>query len=437
MHQGRLRCVALAAATSLALVGLVAGGANAQSTSDPGVTPKAVKIGYIWSGTGVAASSFTGMADAFKARIASQNASGGVNGRKIDATVIDDKSSGANLTAAKDFVENQKVFAIVNDSSFGFLSYRYEVGAGVPVIGGGFDGNYYSQPGNESIIGVLGNVSSDPDITSMVFANAMKKKGATKVAGLAYAASPSSANAVKSLQKYAVPAAGMEAAYTNTSIDFGTSDVGPLVLGIKNSGADAVDLPMSASTNIAIAEGLKQSGVDMKAVILGSGYGQEVLDSPAAAVLGPNDLFFQQTKPAEVNDAAVKKFRRDLKKYAGYTDVPGYGHYQGYLAADLLITGLEHAGKTPTRKGFVDGLRKLGTWDGANLTCRPIDISLQNYGKFPKQDCAYYSYIKNGKFVTAFGGKPIPGKIVGSPASLAANANQGPATTAAPTTAAP
>ena len=235
----------------------------------------------------------------------------------------------------------------------------------------------------------------------------MKKMGGTKVAALAYGASPASSNAVKSLQKYAVPAAGMDPVYTNTSIDFGSSDVGPLVLGIKNSGADAVDLPMSASTNIAVVQGLEQADVNVKAAILGSGYGQEILDSPASAALGPNDLFFQQTKPAEVNDQAVKKFRADLKNYAKYTGIPGYGHYQGYLAADLLITGLEQAGKTPTCKGFVDGLRKLGTWRAADLTCQPIDISLQNYGKFPKQDCAYYSYVKNGKFVTANNGKPI------------------------------
>ena len=437
MQRRRLRNLALVTVVSLALAGLLASSAGAQNGNAPGVTDKAIKIGYIWSGTGVAASSFTGMADAFKARIASQNAKGGVNGRKIDTEIIDDASSGANLTAAHDLVENRNVFAIVNDSSFGFLSYRYEVEQGVPVIGGGFDGDYYSQPGNESIIGVLGNVSADPDITSMVFANAMKKMGGTKVAALAYGASPASSNAVKSLQKYAVPAAGMDPVYTNTSIDFGSSDVGPLVLGIKNSGADAVDLPMSASTNIAVAEGLKQSGVTVKAAILGTGYGQEILDSPASASLGPSDLFFQQTKPAEINDRAVKKFRADLKKYAGYTGIPGYGHYQGYLAADLLITGLEQAGKTPTRKGFVEGLRKLGTWNGANLTCQPIDISLQNYGKFPKQDCAYFSYIKNGKFVTAFKGKAITGKIVGSPAALAANADQTAPTTAAPTTAAP
>ena len=33
--------------------------------------------------------------------------------------------------------------------------------------------------------------------------------------------------------QYAVPAVGMKPVYTNTSIDFGTADVGPLALGIK------------------------------------------------------------------------------------------------------------------------------------------------------------------------------------------------------------
>lgn len=440
MHHRPVRSIALATVTCLALVGLAAGAAGAQSGNAPGVTPKAIKVGFIWSETGVASSAFTGMGKAFQARIDRQNADGGVNGRKINVEIVDDKSSGANLTAAKDLVENRGVFTLVNDSSFGFLSWRYLLGAGVPYIGGGFDGDYYSQPGNENVVSVLGNVSSNPDLTSMIFANAMKKMGGTKVGALAYSASASSVNAVKSLQKFAVPEAGMDPTYTNTSVDFGTSDVGPLVLGIKNAGADAVDLPMSSSTNISVAEGLKQSGVSMKAVILGTGYGQDVLDSPASKALGPEDLFFQQTKPVEVKDSATKKFQADLKKYAGFTGVPGYGQYQGYLAGDLLVAGLEAAGKTPTRKSFIDGLRKLGTWDGAGLTCGPIDISLQNFGKFPKQSCAYYSYIKDGKFVTAFGGKPIIGKIVGSPEALAENNAKGTATTttvASATTAAP
>jgi branched-chain amino acid transport system substrate-binding protein len=431
--------VALVAVLALAGVGMVSTGAGAQASSEPGVTPDAIKVGFIWSETGVAATSFTGMGKAFQARIDRQNAAGGVHGRKIETEIIDDQSS-ANLTAAQDLVQNRKVFIVVNDSSFGFLSYRYLVGAGVPVIGGGFDGGYYSEPGNENIVSVLGNVNANPDLTSMIFVNAMKKMGAKKVAAMGYGVSASSTNVVKAVQKYAVPAAGLEEAYTNTSVDFGSTDVSSIVLGIKNSGADAAFLPMASSTNIAIVQGLKQNGVRTKANIIATGFGQDLLDSPAAATLEPTDLFFLQTKPVWVADKATKKFQADLKKYADFTGVPGYGYYQGYLAADLLITGLEQAGKTPTRQGFVDGLRKLGTWDGAGLTCQPVDISLENYGKQPKQNCAYYSYVKDGKFVPAFGGKRIIGKLVGSPEALAENSRKGlpaPTTTATPTTAAP
>ena len=48
-----------------------------------------------------------------------QNAEGGVNGRKIDVEVIDDQSSAANLTAAKDLVaEPRRVHGVINNSSF-------------------------------------------------------------------------------------------------------------------------------------------------------------------------------------------------------------------------------------------------------------------------------------------------------------------------------
>jgi branched-chain amino acid transport system substrate-binding protein len=441
MHNRRLRGFALVTALSLALVGLVTAGASAQGESTPGVTAKAIKIGYIWSETGVAASSFTGMGDAFQARIDRQNAQGGVNGRKIETTIVDDMSTGANLTAAKDLIENRNVFTLVNDSSFGFLTWRYLLQeAKVPYIGGGFDGNYYSLAGNEDVVSVLGNVSANADLTSMIFVNAMKKKGASKVAALAYGASASSSGSTKANQNYAVPAAGMDAVYTNTTVDFGSSDVAPLVLGIKNSGADAVYLPMAAATNIAVVQGLQQSGVKMKANIIATGYGQELLDSPAASTLGPEDLFFLQTKPIAVNDAATKRFQADLKKYSDYTGVPSYGQYQGYLAGDLLVAGLEAAGKNPTRQSFIDGLRGLDTWNGAGLTCQPIDISLENFGKQPPKNCAYYSTVKGGKFVPAFGGKPIVGRLVGSPEALAENAKKGlppSATTAAPATSTP
>ena len=153
----------------------------------------------------------------------------------------------------------------------------------------------------------------------------MKAQGAKKVAALGYGISPSSSEAAKSLNKYAVPAVGLEAVYTNTTVDFGSTDVGPLVLGIKNAGADAAFYAMNGNTNLAIAQGLKQNGVKMKAQLMATGYGQSLLDQPIADQLGPSVIFTQGWAPVEAKTKATKKFQADLKKYADFTGVPDFG----------------------------------------------------------------------------------------------------------------
>jgi branched-chain amino acid transport system substrate-binding protein len=439
LHHRSRRFLSATAAVALAgtvTFGLTTTGAIAASKNDPGVTAKSVKLGYIFSETGVAGSTFKNAGKACQARVDRQNANGGVNGRKIQMEIVDDASTGANLTATQDLVQNRNVFAIVNNSSFAFLSYRYMLDQGVPMVGGGFDGTYYGQKGNENIISALGNSAPFTGLSYDTTANVMKQLGAKKTAALAYGSSASSSASAKTLQDYAVPAAGLKAVYTNTSVDFGTSDVGPLVLGIKNSGADAVYLPMVAASNFAVVQGLQQNNVDMKANVLATGYGQDLLDSPIASTLKSNTVLFQTYKPVEVKDKATKQFQADLKKYAGLTGVPDYGQYTGYITCELAILGLQNAGKTPTRTGFIDGLHTLGTYDEAGLACSPVDISLKNFGKYPATGCSYFMQVKNGKFVVMNKGKPYTGKLVGTPEALKANATGNPdlvtTTTAAP-----
>jgi len=422
-HQHRRVVRALCAITVGAVgIGVTAGAAGAQSSSTPGVTANSVKLGYIGSETGVASPNFQDSGKACQARVDAQNAKGGVNGRKIDLQVVDDQSSGANLTAAKDLVQNRNVFMVVNNSSFAFLTYRYLLSAGVPMIGGGFDGTYYGTKGNENIISEGGNGAPVNGLTYDNGTKVAKSLGATKMGSVAYGASPSSTAAATSVQKYAAPAAGLKPVYLNTTLDFGSTDVAPIVLQIKNSGADAVYLPLDGNTNLAIAQGLAQNGVPMKAIMMASGYGQAMLDSPITKTLNSVDVVSQVYKPAELkNDPAVKQLRSDLKKYSGIAGIPDYGAYTGYIGCDLAITGLEQAGKNPTRQGFIDGLHKLGTYNAANLTCAPVDLSLKNYGKQPTTSCQYFVTFKNGKFVVMNKGKPVVGKLVGDPALVKAN----------------
>jgi branched-chain amino acid transport system substrate-binding protein len=425
-----LVAVVLSGLLSAATLGAVAG---AQGADAPGVTRDAVKLGFISSQTGVASPTFSDAQEACQARVDAQNAAGGVHGRKIDLEIIDDKSAG-NLVAAQDLVQNRNVFAVINDSGLAFLAYRFLKENGVPEIGGGFDGNYYGEKGNEIILSTLGNIAPVNGLTPDWPAKIAKRLGATKMASISYSASPSGTASVAAVQKYAAPEFGLEDAYSNTTLEFGTKDVQPIVLGIKNSGADGLYLPLDNDTNVAIVQALQQNGVKMKANILATGYSQQLLDQPVAKLMTPNDVLFSAYKPVELTkDPAVKKFRANLKKYAGITGVPDYGAYTGYIACDMAITGLEQAGANPTRQRFVDGIRNLREYDAAGLTCLPVQVGYDTFGKTPETSCNWFLIVKDGKFKVLNGGKPIKSKLLGDPKLIAANR----AGTAATTTTAP
>jgi branched-chain amino acid transport system substrate-binding protein len=394
--------------------------------ADDGVTDKDVTIGYVTSQTGVAGSTFQNADKGCKARIARENAKGGVNGRKINVEYADDQSS-ANLTAVQDLVQNKHVFMVVNNSPFAFTGYRFLLQNNVPMIGGGYDGVYYGDPGNEKILSASGNVVNVNGVSYTLLPEVMKKMGAKKTAALAYAISASSTAAAQNLQKLAVPEVGLDPVYTNTTIDFGTTDVGAPVLGIKNSGADAVYLPMVANSNLAVVQGLAQNGVKMKSEVLATGYGQDLLDQPVSKTFGPEVVMQTGFAPVELKTKATKQFQADLKKYAGITGVPDYGVYTGYIACDMAVVGLKNAGNPPVQADFSDNLRKLGTYDQAGLACAPVDISAASFGKAQPTNCGWFMQIKDGKFVPyPANGKPWTGKLI------AASTQATTTTTAAP-----
>jgi branched-chain amino acid transport system substrate-binding protein len=423
--------VVAAAAASL----LAAGVATAQTSNAPGVSPKSIKIGYISTQSGPIGSPTP--SKACEARVNAQNAQGGVNGRKIDLVTVDDRSS-ANLSAAQDLVQNRDVFMAVDNSGLAFLAWRFLKEQGVPMIGGGYDGSYYYEKGNESIISALGGGTPVPGLTYDYSTKMMKQLGATKIAAVGYGISPSSSENAKATETYGAKAHGLQGVYLNNTLQFGSTDVGAVVLGIKNSGADGAYLPLGADANVAIVQGLAQNNVPMKATVLGTGYSQALLDQPIAKTLTPSTVMFTAYRPVELGGKPVKTLQANLAK-SGITGVPDYGAYTGYVTCDLMVWGLQHAGKNPTRQSFVDGIRKAGPYDASGLLCQPLDLSYESFGKVSPRGCSWFINVKNGRFNVLNGGKPLTGNMVGDPKLLKQYTQNsgGGITTTAPTTAAP
>ena len=142
-----------------------------------------------------------------------------------------------------------------------------------------------------------------------------------------------------------------------------------------------------------------QNGVKMKAEMMATGYGQQLLDEPSSAQIGPDVLFTQGWAPVEAKTKATKLLQADLKKYADFTGVPDFGIYTGYTDCDLMITGLKQQGKNLDPSTFADGIRKLGKVNPADLSCQPLDFSDATFGQPAPTICSYAMQVKNGKFV--------------------------------------
>src|SRR4029078_4450101 len=122
--------------------------------------------------------------------------------------------------------------------------------------------------------------------------------------------------------------------------------------------------------------GLAQNGVKMKANLMATGYGQQLLDEPSTAQITPDVIFFQGWAPVEAKTKATKQFQADLKKYANFTGVPDFGIYTGYTDCDLAILGLKQQGNNLDQSTYADDLRKLGKVNPAGLLCQDLDISV-------------------------------------------------------------
>jgi hypothetical protein len=157
---------------------------GSSSSSSPGSSKstggsKTITIGFVTDLTGVASSGFLTSKlgiDAFVNRI---NAAGGVNGYKIKYVLADTNSTPTGaLTAVQKLVQQDNVFAIVEDSSDFFGAEPYALQQGIPVVGSAIDGPYWADPKDTNLFASVGVTNEDAAQGQF-----MKSQGVTNCAG--------------------------------------------------------------------------------------------------------------------------------------------------------------------------------------------------------------------------------------------------------------
>ena len=346
-----------------------------------------ITIALVTSLTGPAAPEFSTSPAAFKARIALQNAEGGVNGHKLVPLVVDDQTT--QTTSAVQDAISKGAFGIVSDSSLFFSAAKYPQQQGIPVTGGDFDGpEWGEQPYTNMFSSDDGSLNPKYPVNLNV-AHFMKQHGGTILGTYGYSVSPSSARAAVGTAE-AFEHYGGKVGVLNTSVPFGGVDFTADALVAKQKGVNAIFPSTDNDSNFALVTAFKQAGIKPKVVVLPTGYDPTTVGSPAWQDL-QGDYFLSQFRPFSAPNAGTEQMQQAMEKYAHWsaTQFPNYSQYEAWLGADLMIKGLELAGKSPTRSSVIKELRDLKSYNGNGLL--PITFNYSTiFGHDPSVSCSWF-----------------------------------------------
>jgi branched-chain amino acid transport system substrate-binding protein len=406
-HVGRTGLAALAL-TALSGVASLGGGAAPAGASGSPLT-----IVMITSLTGEGGSEFANSPAGFNARIALQNAEGGVDGHKLVGVILDDQTSPTEIATAVQDAISKNPIGIVSESPLFFLAAKYPNQAGVPVTGGFFDGPEWGTPPYQSNMYAADVGSLDPTYpVNTSIGLFMKQHGGTVVCSYGYSISPSSSRSALGTVDSFVHAGGTKG-ILDTALPFGTVAMTTPALQAKQAGCNAFYAGLDDNSNFALATALKQEGVKPKVTVFPTGYEPSVIGSASWAAL-QGGYFTTEFRPFNLPDAGTRQMQAALEKYEHFkpSQFPAFNQYEAWLGADLMIKGIQLAGSNPTHASVNHALRNLKAYNGNGLLPETLNYST-NFGKDLPKSCGWYMIAQKNGFVPSssqpFCGTDIPG----------------------------
>jgi branched-chain amino acid transport system substrate-binding protein len=312
------------------------------------------------------------------------------------------------LSAAQQLVEQDHVDAVVAVSALTFGAASWLTEHGVPVIGVAEDGPEWITSMN--MFSVIGPTDSSKVTTT--FGDFFKMEGATNVGSLGYGISPISSETAQGIG-ISAENAGLKAGYVNASFPFGSTNVQPVAIAMKNAGIDAFTSQTDPNTSFALLTALRQEGLNPKVSMLPTGYGGDLQQAGPGALQEAQGVYFVSGfEPVEMNTPATQQFQTALKS-AGITTDPTYAEYAGYASVALYVDALKAAGAAPTASKLISALKGIKAFDAAGLLgSHTLDMAQRTGIVNGPDNCIYMTKASGGGFVVVSGADPICGTII-------------------------
>ncbi len=353
--------IALAALAAI----LVAGAHGSRPHADPGVSAKEILIGGTTPLTGEA-SAGSGTAIGAEAYFKYVNARGGVNGRAIKYTYLDDGyDPGRTVQATRQLVQQDNVFAIFNSlgtaQNLAIRPFLNQVGVPHLFIASGYGGWARDAARYPLSMGFIPTYTGE----GQLYARDLLKKRPRARIGVLYQDDDYGREMLASLKKGLGAKARLiveEESYDSTA-----TDIQSQVAKLKASRADV--FMNFAFGKFAIQAFVYESRLGWKPALT---YVNAVAASTTvmgiASEGGTNKrttgaitaaFFKDPASPTFAKDKGIALFRSIVKKHIPRGDVRNGYYLAGMASAYSFVDALRKAGKNPTRRSLMSAMLKL------------------------------------------------------------------------------
>ncbi len=408
----------LAAAAVVAVIIATGCSSSSKSTGTSGTTAsgggsggKTLTIGILTDVTGLGASGNKTTVEGVEAGMARA----ATQGYHFKYVVGDTQTSPSGaLSAAHLLVQQDHVTAVIANGAVTFAAAPYLTSHGIPVVGADEDGTEWITSKNMfSVYGYLDETKVYTN-TGQLF----KMLGATVIGTVGYGISPSSS---ASAENYAVSSqiAGLKVGYVNSKFPFGSTNVEPVALAMKDAGVNGFYSATDPNTGFALYTALKQLGVNVKVAYFPTGYGGDLVQAGPGALRSAQNAIFATIafQPVEAHTAATQQFVSDLKS-VGVTSLPTEAEYIGYASVAALVEALKVTGPNPSGAALISALAGVKNFNAWGLMGRlSMDLNDRTGTASGPDGCGYYSRLSGSSFEQVPGASPLCGTNTGKTVS--------------------
>ncbi|GHH73079.1 branched chain amino acid ABC transporter substrate-binding protein [Streptosporangium violaceochromogenes] len=357
-----------AAATGITLLAAGCGGATTSTTGDaagaattcdpkavgPGVTDKEILLGTTMPLTGSAAAGGLGTKEGQEAFYSKLNKEGGVQGRTIKLTVLDDAYDPSQAQKQmRQLVERDKIFAVSGGEGtpnfLGVVPYlkRQKVPAIAPYAPSDTLGNMTNP---DVFMATVDYIQEFDLLTGYVL-----KQGPAKKVALVGVAGNVGDNAKAGMEK-ALAGKGVELLYIPETP--GTTDFTPIASQLKQSGADWVFLILTNADTGGLLQAVSRIGYTPKTAAWAGMSDDSYIKEFGA--LSQNMIVALETASLASSNPKVQQFVRDFKAETGQE--PTKFNQLGWVQAQLTTEALKRA-KGLSRGCLVEALESVSGFE--------------------------------------------------------------------------